>query len=493
MGLRHGKGEVKDFKEADYTVVVSDLHLCEEEPLNVRFPLWKKYKTRQFFFDDQFNDFLHMIHEKSCGQPIELVLNGDIFDFDSVTGLPEAPAYRVSWLERRRGLNPQEAKSLYKIERILDHHPQWVSVLKWFVTKGHKVVFIIGNHDLELHYSEVQKAIISRLELTEDLQGCVRFNEWFYISNGDTLIEHGNQYDPYCVIPDPIHPLVQRFNKVEIRIPFGNLATRYMINGMGFFNPHADTNFIMTAKEYIRIFFRYIVAAQPFLMWTWFWSSIVTLWVSFVNRLASPMRDPLSIEDRVEAIAQKSNATPRMVRELLQLFVPPAASRPLLILRELWLDRAFLILLFFAVSFQVFLFIKSVYDISLFWTFIPLILFLPFFIFYSQSVSSHIAKYKEPNERILSMQSSITKVSRIIYGHTHQARHEMIGPIEHLNCGTWSPAFEDVECEQPIHQKTYVWIQPGRELNQRVAQLLQFEEEGEQEVFPLVGHRSQPS
>ena len=479
-----------DFKKSDYTVVVSDLHLCEEEPLNERFPLWKKYKTKQFFFDDQFNDFLHKVHEKSCGQTTELILNGDIFDFDSVTGLPESPAYRISWLEKKRGLNPEEAKSLYKIERILDHHPEWIGSLQWFIKKGHRVIFIIGNHDLELHHPEVKRAICSRLELTEAQQGQVRFNEWFYISNEDTLIEHGNQYDPYCVVPDPIHPFVRRFNKVEIKIPFGNLATRYMINGMGFFNPHADTNFIMTASEYLKFFFRYVIGAQPLLMWTWFWGSIVTLWVSFINRLAFPIRDPLNIEDRVEYIARKSNATPRMVRELLQLFVAPAASRPFLLLRELWLDRAFLMLLFFALSFQVFLFIKSVYTISLFWTFIPLILFLPFFIFYSKSISSDIAEYKEPRERILSMQSSITKVSRIIYGHTHQVRHEMIGPVEYLNCGTWSPAFEDVECNKPIDQKTYVWIQPEGESGQRIATLLQFKGGNECEVFPMVSYRS---
>lgn len=476
---------MKDFRKSDYTVVVSDLHLCEEEPVHNRFPLWKKYKTGPFFFDDQFNGFLHVIHKKSNGQPVELVLNGDIFDFDSVMGLPESPVYRISWLERKRGLNSEEAKSLYKIERILDHHPIWVEALQWFIGKGHRVIFIIGNHDLELHHPKVREVILSRLDLPKPFQSHVRFNEWFYISNGDTLIEHGNQYDPYCVTPDPIHPFIRRFNKIEVKIPFGNLATRYMINGMGFFNPHADDNFIMTGREYIRFFLRYVVMAQPLLLWTWFWSATVTLWVSFVNRLSSPIRDPLNVEDRVESIAQKSNATPRMVRELYQLFVAPAASRPLLLSRELWLDRAFLMLLFIAITFQIFLFIKSVYDISLFWTFIPLSIYLPFFIFYSKSISSDVTKYKEPQERILGMQGSIAQVNRIIYGHTHQVRHEMIGLVEHLNSGTWSPAFKDVECKQPTDRKTYVWIQPDEGFHQRIAKLLYFEDGMEQEVFPI--------
>ena len=47
-----------DFSKATYTAIVSDLHLCEAEPESSKFPLWKKYKTREFFFDSQFRVFL---------------------------------------------------------------------------------------------------------------------------------------------------------------------------------------------------------------------------------------------------------------------------------------------------------------------------------------------------------------------------------------------------------------------------------------------------
>jgi UDP-2,3-diacylglucosamine pyrophosphatase LpxH len=80
--------------------------------------------------------------------PIELVLNGDIFDFDSVMVIPESPGFHVSWLERKRGLNAEEPKSRFKIETILEDHPLFVQALRAFVLKGHRVVFVIGNHDL---------------------------------------------------------------------------------------------------------------------------------------------------------------------------------------------------------------------------------------------------------------------------------------------------------------------------------------------------------
>ncbi|MCB0408316.1 MAG: hypothetical protein KDD34_08940, partial [Bdellovibrionales bacterium] len=366
--------------------------------------------------------------------------------------------------------------SEYKMRKILNDHPVWTEALRWFLRQGHRVVFVIGNHDLELHFINVQRAIMDVLNVSKELAENVRFTEWFYISNKDTLVEHGNQYDPYCMAQDPVNPFILSFNRLEVRVPFGNLATRYLINGMGFFNPHLDSNYLMSAAEYVRFFFKYIIKAQPLLMMTWLWSATVILFQSFSDRLRPSFKDPMAAEDRIEFIAEKANATPRMVRELRNLFVAPANANPLLILQELWLDRAFLVVLVFAVIFEVFIFIKAVYDVSFFWFFIPLFLFLPFFIFYSKSIVSSVIEFKEPVEKILNLSSMITRVNRIIYGHTHVARHEIIGAVEHLNSGTWSPAFKDVECKELIALKTFIWIEPSAEdISQRAALLKVFE------------------
>lgn len=463
------------FKSAKYTAIISDLHLCEAEPENPKFPLWKKFKTRQFFFDDIFMSFLWEIEKKAEGQSVELVLNGDIFDFDSVLRLPEDPIFRVSRLEKKRGLFPRAERSRFKINVILEDHSLFVEALREFVHRGHRVVFVMGNHDLELHFPEVQNEIRRALGLRPEHEDQIRFVEWFYISNEDTLIEHGNQYDPYCLCEDPINPYVQGYNYVSLKLPFGNLACRYIMNGLGFFNPHVDSNYIMGLKEYVTIFLRYMARAQPLLVLTWFFGSIETMVQSFKDRLAAPIRNPLKIEARIEEIALKANAEPRMVREMKELFVAPAASNPFLLARELWLDRAFLIFVSFFLILQFLLFVRQVYDLSFFWAFFPLFLMLPFFLFYSQSITSMVSSYKEPNERILAMASAITRVKRIIYGHTHSVRHEMIGAVEHLNSGCWSPAFLDIECTKPVDQKTFVWISP-QETGERQAELYKFVE-----------------
>ena len=168
------------------------------------------------------------------------------------------------------------------------------------------------------------------------------------------------------------------------------------------------------------------------------------------------------MENRIEWIAKKANTNSKTVRGLKELFVEPATSYPLIIFRELWLDRAFLLLVSLSIIFLTFIFIDNVYDISFFWTLIPISFFLPFFIFYTKSIISDVIETKEPKEKILTMAGLIANVKRIVYGHTHVASHEMIGPVEHLNSGTWSPAFADVECEIAVGQKTYVWIEPDK-------------------------------
>jgi hypothetical protein len=39
-----------------------------------------------------------------------------------------------------------------------------------------------------------------------------------------------------------------------------------MLNGMGYFNPHASDNYIMTAQSYLRFFLKYMLRPQPLLI-----------------------------------------------------------------------------------------------------------------------------------------------------------------------------------------------------------------------------------
>ena len=140
-----------------HTYVVSDMHLSEAQEPDPRRPMWMAYKRREFFIDEEFAAFLEHIAEKATG-PVELLLNGDIFDFDNVTTVPTKD-HQVEWLERSRGLGSEEWKSQFKMQCIIEDHPRWFEALGLFIARGHRAVFIVGNHDVEIYWPSVQRKI----------------------------------------------------------------------------------------------------------------------------------------------------------------------------------------------------------------------------------------------------------------------------------------------------------------------------------------------
>lgn len=473
------------FLKASNTIVVSDIHLADAEPPHPYNPLWKRFKRPKYFVDRTFKAFLEHLSSTIPG-PIELIFNGDIFDFDSVMALPQNEKISLSWLERRRGMGAEEHKSRFKMLTILRDHAVWAEAVGAFVAKGNRAVFVIGNHDMELHWPSVRAELVASLRLDAEGQSRVRFCEWFYISNGDTLIEHGNQYDAYTLAQNPIHPLIHVGPRVEVRIPFGNLAGKYMLNGMGLFNPHAESSFIKSSlREYMVFFYKYIARTQPLLMFTWFWSALVTGVVSVTEGLLPAMRDPLTVDSRVEDIARRSNATPQMVWTLKELHAHPAIFNPLKILRELWLDRVLLLGLVIFAGWEFMAFLHLFGQVSWWWFVVPIVLLTPGFVFYARSVESQVIQLQKPAFEAAPLAAHIARVRRVIQGHTHIEKHSWVQGVEYLNTGTWSPAFEDVECTQPYGRKCFAWVKPAPDgASGRTAELYEWREGGAVLVRP---------
>lgn len=467
-----------------HTVVLSDLHLADAELGEPGKSLWKRYKRPKFFIDRAFRKMLQLVQKEVGTQKAELILNGDIFDFDSVTKLPLMPAFKVNKLEELRGLFPEEEKSRFKIETILSDHAVWVQALRDWLKQGNSIVFIIGNHDVELNWPEVQKEILRALQIDltlapEEIIKKVRFCEWFYISNQDTVIEHGNQYDDYCVNINPIHPFIKKGKRVQVRLPFGNVSSRMMINGMGLFNPHVESTFLMSLREYLHFFYRYALRVQPLLLFTWLWSAAITFFVALGDGLLPAMKDPLFTEQRVEEIAHKSNATPNMVRTLRELHTHSAIFNPLKIARELWLDRLAVAAGIVLLSFQVFAFIYIWFPISLAWWVASLFLLIPAMNYYARNIKSEVMAAQEEAMMQAPLIAKISKVNRVIFGHTHRELHAFLEGVEVLNTGTWSPAFKNPECTEAYGKKCIAWIKPSEtnsETAQRFSCLYEWEE-----------------
>src|SRR5262245_41182205 len=131
-----------------HLIVVSDLHLWQATDHD---ELWMRYRHRRFLPDAQFAELVALVCETIPEGGLELVLNGDVFDFD----IPEVVnGQTVASPSPRR-----EAAAAERLARILADHGLFIASLARLLHRGHRVVFIAGNHDLQLNFNGVQRLL----------------------------------------------------------------------------------------------------------------------------------------------------------------------------------------------------------------------------------------------------------------------------------------------------------------------------------------------
>ena len=251
-------------------LVVSDLHLSEG--FNEAEGLWSV--NEDFFFSNQFARFLQFAEQQKKNRygdaPWRLILNGDVFDFRQV-GVPRdeqtekeirnmrsLEASRnpkgsqvLSTNEKKYGPGTSRLMSHWRVKRVHQGHRGFFQALAWFVACGNELVFIKGNHDIELHWFKVQMAIKSQLRdayddarrgglyeldwenLPESLGRAelarIFFLPWNYYEPRRVYIEHGQQFhasDSEAHILWPVLPSDE--NLLELTL--GDLFGRYLVN-----------------------------------------------------------------------------------------------------------------------------------------------------------------------------------------------------------------------------------------------------------------------
>jgi UDP-2,3-diacylglucosamine pyrophosphatase LpxH len=322
-------------------LVVSDLHLAdvEDHPDG-----WKAYKSSRFLFDDEFTALVRSFVERETdGDRLTLILNGDSFDFDLVTAVPEDPPWPVTRFERKRGLRPTAERSVWKLQHVLSFHARFVATLAEFVAAGNRLVLLMGNHDRELHFPEVQQALVEAIETSAREQGrslatgTIRFEPWFYYVPHEIYVEHGHQYDFYTTFRYQLWPTVTIKNEQQIALPMGNLSNRYLMNRMGFFNPHA-MDYILNIYRYVTHWVRHYLFSRRSLAVSWMWGSLLV--ILMLLRIKKKLRIvPPEHLQHLERIARRFDLSPQEIEALGQLHRRPITSRMFRLIRELWFDR----------------------------------------------------------------------------------------------------------------------------------------------------------
>lgn len=157
--------------------------------------------TDDFIDDDIFCSFIGSYMIKRYNHiPIELVFNGDTFDFIKTHHNGHYPRYITDDI------------SLAKLDSFKKAHPKFFNSIKDFLKKKkNRAIFIYGNHDPDLAFKSVQK------KLQNFFGGNVIFSG-FYYKQGSVRIEHGSQLDSIYKVGS--HAIVTYNNKKILNLPF---------------------------------------------------------------------------------------------------------------------------------------------------------------------------------------------------------------------------------------------------------------------------------
>ncbi|MCA0374481.1 MAG: metallophosphoesterase [Gemmatimonadetes bacterium] len=139
------------------------------------------------------------------GSPaIELIINGDLVDF-----LAESNSDGKGWSAFTH--EPQEA--VRKFEAIVERDRTFFDALARFLARGHRLVILLGNHDIELWLPPVRDALARAVGAHAGSDYVLVPGPEAYLV-GDALIEHGNRYDRFNIVD---HEKLSRASALQSR------------------------------------------------------------------------------------------------------------------------------------------------------------------------------------------------------------------------------------------------------------------------------------
>src|SRR5262249_22527789 len=135
------------------------------------------------------------------GRPWRLVIAGDLFDFMSVF-VPSTRELRArNGDERKFGISRGVRSGVVRLARICEHHRGLLVDLIKFVSAGHTIDAVVGNHDVELLAPEVVAEWERQLRAAgadDRAMARIKIVPWFVYVPGVAWIEHGHVYDEGC-------------------------------------------------------------------------------------------------------------------------------------------------------------------------------------------------------------------------------------------------------------------------------------------------------
>jgi UDP-2,3-diacylglucosamine pyrophosphatase LpxH len=423
-------------------LIVSDTHLSDVEE---HADGWKRFKSAAFLRDEDFRDLIgRFLAEHDPNDELVLVLNGDIFDFCITTLVPDDPPWPLRRRERTRGLEPTEAKAAWKLERILEQHPAFLSALVSFMEQGHRVIYVLGNHDHELHWASVQRVLVRALHAHASASARVipeqpiLFEPWFYYDPDGLYVEHGHQYDIYSSFPHILSPTSRLDGEEILALPLGGFSNRYLVSILGFFNPRS-TDYICNLPGYFAHWLRFYAFSRRSILFGWFLGTAMVL-VRVMRLRFGLWRQAQCHARGVTETARRFGLSWLAVWQLDQLKPTPIYFRTFRIVREFWLDRVLLILGLLALTGAGQALVPGPLALRL----LPFVVGSTLLVWlYERSVAtSGVFTVNEEAPGYAQAITELLPVKVVAMGHTHQPALVQLSPDSFfVNTGTWAPQF----------------------------------------------------
>lgn len=199
-------------------LVISDLHLGVGRNL----PDGTLNPLEEFYFDQKFEEFINFYTsgKYECHE-IELILNGDIFNFLQI----DYKGHFVGVIT--------ETISLNKLQRIISGHSGFFNSLKKFSELGHKITYIVGNHDQEMLWPRVREL------LNESVGQRVKYKNLVYFFDG-VHIEHGHMHEAANRLNPKKFFLRKNLPEPILNLPFGSHFFVDCVLKLKFIYPHVD-------------------------------------------------------------------------------------------------------------------------------------------------------------------------------------------------------------------------------------------------------------
>jgi UDP-2,3-diacylglucosamine pyrophosphatase LpxH len=215
----------------------------------------------------------------------------------------------------------------------MDGHWRFFQGLANFLNRGHRVIIIPGNHDIEFVYELVQNTLKKELPkyLTDtpevrNLESNLEFIPWFYYEDSVIFVEHGHQYDPLNSFDFFLCPFRTYNGKTTIDLPSGSFFVRYFFNMVEKIDPFADN--IKPVTRYICWALKHRFFSSLFRGVLWNYGKFLLEALKKRKPLSEKEKDQLlqKQDDLIKLEAKRFNLPEDKLYSLKKLWVPSSIS-----------------------------------------------------------------------------------------------------------------------------------------------------------------------